>query len=306
MKEFWRNLCAFLVVVLMCIVARQTGERDIIFPELAALCIGLWVVPKQVWHVGKLQLPIIMTLSATIGVLLNQQLPSLNFSILVLIGFVGVALASMALGVYVPPAFAACILPILTDIRSLNFLWGVLAMSIIVVLGQDMMKLVGIRPQAMPVYASPKWPNKKVLRRWSMILASLLPLVIVSGVAHLPGMLVPPLIVTLVEFSMSGSGFRTRPWQVLFLLVFASMLGSFLVLLSHEAGLPIECGALLAYMIMLGVFGLFSKSYAPAAAMSLIALVLPISHLWYWLVEVFISGAYVILVSAFPYLSRSR
>ena len=44
----WRYLSAMAVVVLMVGVAERTGEREVIFPEMAALAIGMWIAPKRV------------------------------------------------------------------------------------------------------------------------------------------------------------------------------------------------------------------------------------------------------------------
>ena len=37
-------------------IAEWTGEKEIIFPEMAALAVGLWVIDKRVWKVGRWQL----------------------------------------------------------------------------------------------------------------------------------------------------------------------------------------------------------------------------------------------------------
>ena len=56
----WRYLSAMAVVVLMVGVAERTGEREVIFPEMAALAIGMWIAPKRVWNVTRLQLVLLM------------------------------------------------------------------------------------------------------------------------------------------------------------------------------------------------------------------------------------------------------
>ena len=52
----WRYLSALAMVVLMVAVAERTGEREVIFPEMAALAIGMWIAPKRVWNVTRLRL----------------------------------------------------------------------------------------------------------------------------------------------------------------------------------------------------------------------------------------------------------
>ena len=41
-------------------VSELMGEKEIIFPEMAALTIGMWIVDKKVWTVSRLKLVLLM------------------------------------------------------------------------------------------------------------------------------------------------------------------------------------------------------------------------------------------------------
>ena len=71
----WRYLSAMAVVVLMVGVAERTGEREVIFPEMAALAIGMWIAPKRVWNVTRLQLVLLMGAGAVAGVCIVRWSP---------------------------------------------------------------------------------------------------------------------------------------------------------------------------------------------------------------------------------------
>jgi len=45
-------------------VAEILHEKEIIFPEIAALIIGMWIVDKRVWHIEAGQMLSLMTLGA--------------------------------------------------------------------------------------------------------------------------------------------------------------------------------------------------------------------------------------------------
>ena len=45
-----RYFYAMLMILLMIGVAEWLGEKEIIFPEMAALTIGMWIVDKRVWQ----------------------------------------------------------------------------------------------------------------------------------------------------------------------------------------------------------------------------------------------------------------
>ena len=69
-KKKIRYCSALAMIALMVGVAELTGEREIIFPEMAALTIGLWISDKHIWQVGNGQLILLMTLAAVAGVLI--------------------------------------------------------------------------------------------------------------------------------------------------------------------------------------------------------------------------------------------
>ena len=63
-----RYVFSVFMVMLMVGIAEWTGEKEIIFPEMAALAVGLWVIDKRVWKVGRWQLIGLMTAGAVAGV----------------------------------------------------------------------------------------------------------------------------------------------------------------------------------------------------------------------------------------------
>lgn len=63
-----RYLFALTMILLMVAVAELSGEKEIIFPEMAALTIGMWIVDKQVWRVSRARMVALMTAGAVAGV----------------------------------------------------------------------------------------------------------------------------------------------------------------------------------------------------------------------------------------------
>ena len=46
-----RNVAVALFLTLMVAAADASELREIVFPEAAALCVGLWLMPKAVWNI---------------------------------------------------------------------------------------------------------------------------------------------------------------------------------------------------------------------------------------------------------------
>ena len=74
-KKKIRYCSVLAMIALMVGVAELTCEREIIFPEMAALTIGLWISDKHIWQVGNGQLILLMTLAAVAGVLIVRYSP---------------------------------------------------------------------------------------------------------------------------------------------------------------------------------------------------------------------------------------
>ena len=70
-----RYLFALTMILLMVAVAELSGEKEIIFPEMAALTIGMWIVDKQVWRVSRARMVALMTAGAVAGVCIVRYSP---------------------------------------------------------------------------------------------------------------------------------------------------------------------------------------------------------------------------------------
>ena len=70
-----RYFYALLMILLMIGAAELLMEREIIFPEMAALTIGMWIVDKRVWQVSRASMVALMILGAVAGVCIVRYSP---------------------------------------------------------------------------------------------------------------------------------------------------------------------------------------------------------------------------------------
>ena len=71
-----RSSAVVLFLTAIALVAEITGQREIIFPEAGALCVGLWLMPKAVWNVRIRQVPLLLTAAALVGIAINLFVPA--------------------------------------------------------------------------------------------------------------------------------------------------------------------------------------------------------------------------------------
>lgn len=130
-----RYFYALLMILLMIGAAELLMEREIIFPEMAALTIGMWIVDKRVWQVSRASMVALMILGAVTGVCIVRYSP---FPLLVNLAFAFIftAVCLTLFRATLVPQISACMLPVLLGTESWVYPVAVLVMSVIVVGGQ--------------------------------------------------------------------------------------------------------------------------------------------------------------------------
>jgi len=69
------GIFALLLIALMFAVTTYTHQKAIIFPEIAALALGSWVMERPPWHYTNLSIWISPSLAALTGVIIVRYFP---------------------------------------------------------------------------------------------------------------------------------------------------------------------------------------------------------------------------------------
>ena len=284
-----RYFYAMLMILLMIGSAEWLGEKEIIFPEMAALTIGMWIVDKRVWQISRVMVIVLMTIGAIAGVCIVRYSP------FPLLGNLALAFSCAAIGLTVArssliPLVSACMLPVLLGTESWVYPVAVFMMSLIVVCGQWWMERRELRKVVdyIPVEKS----RGERLQRWALLLISMLAVASLAIYTTNLYFILPPLIVTYVEFANSKAGFRNRPMQVLLVLSVAAILGVAFQMIGHYyLGIPEFIVALMIFVCLFTLFEFLGKFFAPAGAIALIPMIVPQEGLLWLPLQVLIGAA---------------
>ncbi len=302
MKELIRNAVAIVAIVPMMILWGRTGETHYLFPELGALAVGLIVMNKRTWKIGYTQ-NLILVLSGAVGTLVEMYLGTCGWALTVPVAFLTTGLLMTACRSIMPPALAAALLPVITETCSWTYVASLTVFVLFTTILQKAAEATGIRETKTPATALSEGKlNGDIILKWLILAVIVMPLVVLAEVTGHRFLMAPPIIVTLVEFSNSRSGFRHRPWQVLLMLMLGSCCGSALMILSPVSGWWLS----VAFAITLLVFAIFRKYYAPAAAACLLAGLVPDWELITYPIEIGLGGAYAIVCSSVFYIINCR
>lgn len=275
-----RYFYALLMILLMIGAAELLMEREIIFPEMAALTIGMWIVDKRVWQVSRASMVALMILGAVAGVCIVRYSP---FPLLVNLAFAFIftAVCLTLFRATLVPQISACMLPVLLGTESWVYPVAVLVMSVIVVGGQWGMEKVGLRERVTYTPVIVHWKDSLV--RWLFLLVTVIAVAALAIYTRNLYFILPPLIVTYVEFANSKAGFRNRPVQVLLVLFTAAVIGVFFQIVGHKyLHLPEVVVVLPIFLCMFSLFEFLGKFFAPAGAVALIPMIIPEEGL-FWL-----------------------
>lgn len=293
----WKNeILSIAMVIVMVGISELFQCPALIFPEIAALTIGCWVMARQPWQVSNGSFILLMTISAFLGVLLAHL--SIPMMIQVSLSFLFSALALMFSRASFSPIFSAGILPVLLDETNYIYVFAVCIMSAIVVLVRYfLVQAEWVKPYTYePVIDS----IEDQAHKWLRLLIGVFVFALVAYFLRLNYLIAPPLIVTFVEFFDTTSKYRRAPFPIWCLLTVAAIIGTLCrFLFSICFGLPLILSAAIAFVLLFFLFHWFRRFFPPAGAIAILPMVLPAEGILWYIPQVAIGAALLIACSYF-------
>lgn len=134
-------------------LAEWTGEKEILFPEMTALIVGLLIIDKRVWSVSSWQIILLMSLGALAGICIVRYSP-LHYVMNLCVAFTFAGASLLISRTTLIPLISACVLPVLLHTESIIYPIAVFSMSALVVAVQIMMERCGIRSRAQIIFCA--------------------------------------------------------------------------------------------------------------------------------------------------------
>lgn len=295
-----RIALSVVALAFMALGADVLGQREVIFPEIAALAIGLWIADKRMWDVNGHEIPLLMTMSAALGVLITTYLHVHIFVQLTLAFLISATIMTM-MRVPLIPSIAAILLPVLLHTTSWHYPTSVAVMTTIMAVGTSLMQRWGMKTKLPDAT-----PHKKRMvlsaKAWSVRYLMLLPLLAACAWQHWLFAIVPPLVIILIELANPKNMFRNRPVTLwIDAAIVASIGTASRWLLLESLSMPYVVAVSVSFLIAILLLTRTKMMFPPIPALAVIPFILPDTYLWFPL-EVVFGGAYVIGV---PLLKKS-
>ena len=268
MNKIYRYSIVLLFIFLMVFASVLTGEREIIFPELAAVSTGLLIIDKRVWAVNNTSAFMLLTLMSVFGSLISLYSPLplyANMTIGVLVTLLSLRIARS--NFY--PILSAIVLPILMHEGGLLYIGVTVCGGALILLARRFEFATNLRKKDSPLVLTDYNRNLFVAFGPRTIVIGLI--IFLFHELELFYAMLPPLIVAFVELSFNKSGMRRGAAVVLLLLLVAIVLGSVAVYVSYSLQIiPIYISICIAEICLFGIFELVGRKFAPASASVLV------------------------------------
>jgi len=292
---------AIILVIAKFVVADITDQKEIVFPEIAALALGAWVMEKSPWPGADLHYWLSPTLAALTGIIFMRFFSYAPF-FMVLTAFCFVVLQLKLARSAVLPSISAAILPIITRSDSWWYPLSVCVLTGVLALGRVAFNRYD--PAGASTAANPSgrgnadaWSPREMLH-WGKLLAGVALIAFVAIGFGFTFMLAPPLIVAFVELSKPGGLLRDKAGKAFVLLGLAAISGvSWLYLIHTVLGLPVWVSTCLSTPTVFLLYHAMRFPFPPAVAIALLPTILPEEVLVMYPLQVIAGGAGFIALS---------
>ena len=303
MVHFKKVLPAFISLALaagMVAASELLHDKEVIFPEITAVAIGVLAAPKQSWNVSRLRLLLTITAAAIIGV--GLVFVPISPVIKVPIAMVCAVACVTASKTEFLPAVSACVLPVLLGTKSPVYIGSVVVMTSLILLAQLILEKCGLREKSV---FTPVQPDKQLFALRIRQIAAASVICMIPLLTKEIFFIAPPLIVAFFEMSKPSSKLLERSPQAASLMILASVSGVLSrFLLTEKLGLPLAVSAALSCAVILAAVCRMKLYFPPCGAIATLPFIIPEGALLRFPFEI-AAGTLVFIAAAFA-LSKER
>lgn len=306
MKKFIKNIIPYistlLLVGIMVGIAELLNEKEIIFPEITALAVGYMVAQKRSWKVNGKRMLLLITICATVGVLIVRY-SGLTLFQQMIIAFSFAQILFMFSGTTFAPFVSAIVLPVMMQTKSFIYPISAVVLTILVIGFHQLFLKMKIREdeEYIPVMLNSK----------DDIIDTALRIVCVAIVGFVAiyfnykFIIAPPLLVAFTEFSRPRNKVRNKPIKTVLVITGCALVGSLSrYLLTIKLELPLTVSALIATLIMLLILTYTKMYMPPVGEITILSMIIPQSSVITYPLQIFVGSVVIILLSRVFFMWR--
>lgn len=300
----WGGFCTLVIIVAMVYASEYLGEREIIFPETAALAVGAFLAPKLAWRTDYLRLVLCITLCAIAGECIVAFLPG-SLWIQMAVAYVVSQIIYVCSGTTLAPMISAILLPVLLQTTGIVYPLAVFFLCVGIVIFRAVLVQAGVRKGV-----DYQWkPSLHVVSLQNMVFRciAVTVLIYIAFVFQLPFCVAPPLLMAFTELAGREHPARGRLVSVMELVTICALAGTFAryyLSMTLENPLPLYIVAIPAVLVMILCMYLMRLYFPPAGAILVLALLIPEQYVLFYPLQI-LAGIFVLGLAAWRLPQKS-
>lgn len=296
MKKAINLLCALFIIIGMIFLSVTLKEKEIIFPEVAALTIGIFISPKNHWITTNFKFIALLSLSALLGLCINLCI-TLPIFFKINLAFIITAILLNISKTTLTPIISACILPIFLNTKSFIYPISVLFISTIIILFKFVLEKINFLKPSKNLCNDINITDDSKL--WIKRIFLFMIISTIPSFSKDFYFIIPPLIVIFIELTKTNNTLMNSPFKIILLISTAAISGTLAVLLGHVyLHLSIILCSLFAVLITIFCMHKLSLFLPPAGAIAVLPFILPVQKLLLYPFEVIIGIITFLLCSS--------
>lgn len=283
-KYILNDIITILIIAIMIGASEMLGEKEIIFPEIAAIAIGLLIAPKRSWQVSKAGILVLISICSILGLMISVFVP-LPLWMKMTAAFIICQFIFIFSKTSFAPLISAAVLPVMLGTRSIIYPVAAITLTALILLGCFILDKLKIKEKE--PYIPQPLPKRKDY--FDLILRVVLAAVSIALAVNFnfTFAVAPPVLVAFTEFSKRSCKARQKPVKAVLLISLCSLTGAMCRYFGTvKLGLPLICSAISATIIMLAMLHLFKMYLPPAGALTTLAMLIPEENLFLYPIEI--------------------
>ena len=281
---------AMVIVTLMTAAACLLGNKEIIFPEIAAIAVGGLIAPTMVWNTNKRRILFFITLCAVLGVGIVRYVPLPLWMQMAMAFFISQIIFIYS-GTSFAPMISAIVLPVMLQTETIIYIVSAIVLTTLILIFRYWLEKTDMTEQT--VYQKTETPAKKDYK--AVLLRTLIAAVIILAAVSLDAKFVvaPPLLVAFTEFSKPSCGDRKKAVKAMLVTGASAFVGALFryLLCMHFLTLPLYIAAALTILAVILLMKRTAMFIPPAGAVSILAMLIPESKVVWFPVQITLGAA---------------
>ncbi|MCR5625173.1 MAG: hypothetical protein K6G11_08035 [Lachnospiraceae bacterium] len=293
------------IVTVMVLFSVLFKNKEIIFPEIAAISVGAFIAPKFKWKTSYFRMVLFITICAISGIMIVRFVP-LDKPVQLLIAFILGQLIFLFSGTSFAPMISAIVLPVMLGTESMVYLVAAFSLTLVIVLVRALTDRLGLTEceKFEAVERNVKYEVLTFVYRTVIMLV----LCYFGYLFKMNFIIAPPLLVLFTELSGVRKEGEINPVKVVGSVFLCAVAGAFSrVLICNYMHLPLYVAAFAVGILMIVILRNFKAFLPPAGALGVLALLIDEKSVYTYPLQILAGVAiYVAAVLALQFILKVR